>query len=167
MDWNDIPQFIHGGEYASDVFLNRVSPWIAERAEDHGVEFDPDFQRGHVWNDAQRTKYVEYLLRGGVSQRTIYWNQKSIMDPIVLVDGKQRLTAVMKFFDGEMPIFDGQYFKDFTGNFRMLSYTLKFQINNLQTRRELLQWYLDLNDGGAVHSQDELDRVRGLLEKAA
>jgi hypothetical protein len=26
-----------------------------------------------------------------------------------------------------------------------------------------LQWYLDLNDGGVVHTKEELDKVRGLL----
>jgi hypothetical protein len=42
---------------------------------------------------------------------------------------------------------------------------LKMQVNNLQTRKEVLTWHLQTNDGGVVHSAEELERVRGLLAK--
>jgi len=41
---------------------------------------------------------------------------------------------------------------------------LKMNINGLQTRKELLTWYLDLNDGGTVHTKEELDKVKEMLE---
>jgi hypothetical protein len=42
---------------------------------------------------------------------------------------------------------------------------IKFNINDLQYRREVLQWYLDMNTGGTVHSKEEIQRVKHLLEK--
>jgi hypothetical protein len=38
-------------------------------------------------------------------------------------------------------------------------------VNELKTRREVLQWYLDLNAGGVVHTTKEIERVRELLAK--
>ena len=38
-------------------------------------------------------------------------------------------------------------------------------INNLQTRKEVLQWYIELNSGGTVHTDAEIDRVKKLLRK--
>jgi hypothetical protein len=38
-------------------------------------------------------------------------------------------------------------------------------VNDLKTREEVLQWYLDLNSGGVVHTEEELNRVREMLEK--
>lgn len=41
-----------------------------------GLNLEPDFQRGHVWTDAQRISYMEGILRGtvGESQRVIQFN---------------------------------------------------------------------------------------------
>lgn len=38
-------------------------------------------------------------------------------------------------------------------------------VNNLKTREEVLQWYIDFNAGGTVHSKEEIDRVKKLLEE--
>ena len=46
-----------------------------------------------------------------------------------------------------------------------MNFHFVFHVNYLKTRREVLEWYLQLNGGGTPHSQKELDRVRGLLEK--
>ena len=40
---------------------------------------------------------------------------------------------------------------------------LRININDLQTREEVLTWYLDFNSCGTVHSEEEIARVRKLL----
>jgi hypothetical protein len=83
---------------------------------------------------------------------------------MVLVDGLQRLTALIRFLNNEIPIF-GNYFKDFEDNPRDSLTMIRFNINDLQTKAEVLQWYLDMNTGGTVHSDEEIQRVKELLEK--
>lgn len=39
-------------------------------------------------------------------------------------------------------------------------------VNDLKTRAEVMQWYVDMNSGGTVHSAEEIDRVRSLIEEA-
>lgn len=180
--FSEIPKLIHGGNYTVDVALNQLESWLASQSSDYVVDLDPDFQRGHVWSDAQRSKYVEFLLRGGKSQTILYWNHPAYMsslsekanlpDQLVLVDGKQRLTACLKFLRGELPVF-GHFIREYddpSDRRRALGMTgacLRMNVNNLQTRAEVLQWYLDLNDGGVVHSGDEIQRVRNLLAQEA
>ena len=41
--------------------------------------------------------------------------------------------------------------------------TMRFFVNDLKTRKEVLQWYVDLNAGGTVHTEAEIDKVRKLL----
>lgn len=94
---------------------------------------------------------------GGVNDR----------DVSVLVDGKQRITAVLKFLRDEVPVFGGHVASQIEG----LPYLdarvhFIFSINTLQTRAEVLAWYLELNSGGVVHSREELDRVAQLLRAA-
>lgn len=40
----------------------------------------------------------------------------------------------------------------------------QWSVNELRTRAEVLRWYLQLNSGGVVHTEEELARVRALLE---
>lgn len=169
MKFKDIPKFTSFGNWEIDVSLAYLGKFVEQEInEPPYLDINPDFQRAHVWNDEKKVKYVEYLLRGGKSGRIIYcncvgWNSSNA-GPYVLVDGKQRLDALLKFINNELPIFGNNYLKDFD----KLSHAncgIRWHINDLSTRKEVLQWYLDLNEGGVIHTKEELDKVRMLLEK--
>lgn len=82
---------------------------------------------------------------------------------MVLVDGKQRLTAIQKFIHGKIPAF-GYYFSEFEDKLHWCEHCLLFFVNNLSTREQVLEWYLQINTGGVVHSEEEIEKVRRLLE---
>ena len=81
----------------------------------------------------------------------------------VLVDGLQRLTTVLKFCNNELKAY-GIYNKEYEGRISP-SINLIFHIAKLQTRKEVLQWYLDFNTGGVIHSEEEINKVKALLKK--
>lgn len=169
MKFRDIVQFTRIGSYQIDVHLNYFKESIDRYVSEEGLQLNPDFQRGHVWSESQQIKYVEYLLRGGKSGNIVYlnhpgWHITSCEGDFVCVDGLQRLTAIYRFVTNEIPVFD-TFYKDFEDSPRMISATIKININDLKTRREVLEWYLEMNSGGTVHTDDELNRVRGLLER--
>lgn len=37
-------------------------------------------------------------------------------------------------------------------------------LNNLKTRKEVLQWYLEFNSYGTIHTEEEINKVKKLLE---
>ena len=186
--FRDIPQFTRDANYAVDVPWGYLEEWLAGHNKDGcTLDMDPDFQRGHVWNDAKRRRYVEFVLRGGSSARNILWNSKGwpneVFEPILLVDGKQRMEAVRKFMRSELPIFigehlgdgsesamasysgsDGYLYSDFSGKLGITGPSFRMCVNSLRTREEVLIWYLETNEGGVVHTKQELDKVRTLLE---
>ncbi|KLR58016.1 hypothetical protein OX89_09325 [Diaphorobacter sp. J5-51] len=142
-------------------------------------ELIPDFQRGHVWTDAQRTAYVEAIIRKTTTGRILFncpgWSRSTSGEGDIkentfqCIDGLQRLTAVRKFMAGDLPVFGGMSVSDLRGSpfdpFRM-SYRLQIGIYEFTSRAELLQFYLDLNAGGTVHAPQEIERVRELLVQA-
>jgi hypothetical protein len=168
MLFKEIPQFTSWGSYHVDLSFNYLENWI----EDHmkwKLELNPDFQRGHVWDEAKQIAYVEYAYRGGMSGREVYFNMAGWMQnyngDFVLVDGLQRITAVRRFFNKEIKIFN-QYVDEFGEIlYRAMNPSFSVHINNLQTRKEVLNWYLELNTGGVVHTSEEIERVKKLLEK--
>lgn len=168
--FSDIPQFVdYRGCYQVDVPWVYVEPWIGRHANDFGDKFQicPDFQRGHVWSVDQQVAYVEFCLRGGASARTLLWNCAcwnggGTDSPLVLVDGLQRLTAVRDFLADRFGVF-GSFFSEYTDELDLIGQRFKVYINTLPDRASVLRWYLEINSGGVVHTQEELDRVRGLL----
>lgn len=172
MDFEDIRKYTRGASYQITVMWRYLEEQLLNYARPpYPVDLDPDFQRAHVWTEAQQRRYVEFCLRGGASSRDILFNCTGWMadfrGPFVLVDGKQRLEAVRRFMRDDLAIFDGHRISDFTGYLRDHHACFTFHINDLQTKAEVLQWYLDLNSGGVVHTNEELAKVRVLLENAA
>jgi uncharacterized protein with ParB-like and HNH nuclease domain len=175
--YNDIPSFTNRAGYFVTIEWAGIERTIEGYIKDFGLNLDPDFQRAHVWDENKQAKYIEYCLRGGQSGRDLYFNcigWNSTPGEYVIVDGKQRLEAVRKFMRNELEIFhDGKFlknkkpikFEDFDDRPRLIKSCFTWHINDLKDRKAVLQWYLDLNEGGVVHTSEELNKVKKLLAK--
>jgi uncharacterized protein with ParB-like and HNH nuclease domain len=155
--------------YHVDMGWDFIFLWLEKKDEQYGVELNPDFQRGHVWTEKQQTAYIEFILKGGQSGKEIYFNHPNWMGSfegnLQLVDGLQRITAVRKFLNNEVPVFDGYYYKDIENiSLHDLNLAFSLHVNNLKTRKEVLEWYVFMNSGVA-HTQEELDRVKNLIKE--
>jgi hypothetical protein len=168
MRFREIPQLTSVGSYQVNTPWAYLEETLARYNENRNLDLDPEFQRAHVWTEEKQAKYVEYILKGGNSSKIIYFNcrgwGKNYEEPMYLVDGKQRLEAVRKFMRNELTIFGKNYYKDFEDTLPWSAEFL-FNVNNLNTYKEILQWYIDLNAGGVVHTEDEINKVKKLLEK--
>lgn len=174
MRFQDIPKFTPDGSYQVDIPLAFLERSLGSYDEAYGLHLNPDFQRGNVWSEEQQIKWLEFFFRGGRSANVIYFNcpdfsahkeHKSELCDIqgmYCVDGLQRLTAMRRFLKNEIPIF-GTYCNEFEDSNALYSFSLKFNVNCLQTRKDMLQWYIDMNSGGTVHSEEEINRVKKLL----
>lgn len=167
MKFRDIEQYIECSGYNVSVGLDYLQETIDQYLKD-GLVLNPDFQRGHVWTEQQQISFVEHLLRGGTSGLDIYLNHPNFGKyaedgDFVCVDGLQRITACLLFLNNQIPAF-GQYLSDF-GERPPVMIRLKINVNNLQTRAEVLDWYIQMNSGGTVHSQEEIERVKALLKQ--
>jgi len=168
MRFKDIPQNVAPANYRVNQDWNNLKDVLHRYQYDKIAKLDmnPEFQRGHVWTTEQQIAYVEFKLRGGSGSNEIQFNcvgwMSSFKGPFVLVDGKQRLTAVLKFLDSEIPAF-GHLYNEYTD--RLPSHAdFLFCINDLPDIKSVLQWYLEMNSGGTPHTKEELNKVRKMLE---
>lgn len=168
--YQDIPSFTRHAAYAVDIPWDHLERTLGTYVDDYHLDTDPDFQRGYVWTPDQKVSFIEFRLRGGMTGGDIYtncpgWNGTARdMGAFVLVDGKQRLNAIMGYLRNEYKVF-GHYHKDYTDRLDMFRAKVRWHVNDLRTRREVLQWYLDLNSGGTVHTEKDLGKVRAMLAK--
>lgn len=169
MKWEDIPQLTDcsttGPCYSLEYFVEHIESEV----ENEGLVLNPDFQRGHVWTEEQKTAFVEFWLMGGKSGNIVYFNAPNW--PVtyddgsyVCVDGLQRITALSDFYHNKIKAF-GHYYKEFEGRLNSVRYTMEIRVNNIKKREDVLRWYLEMNSGGTPHSKEELDRVKELLRQ--
>ena len=170
MKFSDI-RTMHNPNYRITVPLDYLEVSLADYITRHNLDLDPDFQRGYVWTLQQQIHYVEFMFKDPPTGREIYLNCPGWMNdfrgPMTIVDGKQRINALVCFLQNKVPIFDGNYHKDFEGRLGMAGPSLFFNINKLDKRKDILQWYIDLNTGGTIHTDDEINKVKTLLDKCA
>jgi len=168
--FDDIPQYSQANYHVNSSW-KYLENALQDYVKNYGLEIMPDFQRSHVWSEEQQRRYVEYRLRNGMSGRDIYFNCSGFMHKLkkdmVLVDGLQRITAVRKFMANELAIFGGHYLDELGGHFPVLDSRTDFvfHINDLPSRRDVLQWYIDLNEGGTIHTSEEIEKVKKMLEE--
>lgn len=171
MKFSEIPKFTREASYQVDMPLEHLVRQIGEWEREDGLQLNPDFQRGHVWTEQQQIKYIEFILKGGKTGRILYFNNPSQHWPVsdsayndfVCVDGLQRITAIQRFLGNEIMVF-GQRYSDFGGKTDFVRHGMKVNINDLKTKREVLQWYIEMNDGGTPHTEQEIERVKRLME---
>lgn len=167
LNFKDIKKFTSIGNYQVDIPLKHFHKTFTGYIEEDGLQICPDFQRGHVWNEKQQIAYVEFIIKGGTTGRVFYLNHPNWMGnfkgDFVLVDGLQRYTALTKFLNNQLPVFGDNFFKDITPSFFVNDVYFKININNLKTRKEVLSWYVEMNSGGVVHTEEEINRVIDLM----
>lgn len=172
MTFREIPRFTPDGNYAVNMSMEFLIEQIDDWVQEDGLQLNPDFQRGHVWFQEQQEKYIEFVLRGGKSGKDIYFNdpnwrtakKQTGYNDFVCVDGLQRITAIKRFLNNEIKVF-GQFYKDFNGRTDRTDHALVVHVNNLKTKKEVLQWYIEMNEGGTPHSKAEIDRVKRMMNE--
>jgi hypothetical protein len=173
-NFQKIPRLMGFGSYSVSAEFEFILPMLQRYKSECNLDLNPEFQRDYVWTEQQKTSYVEFVLRGGNSGLDILFNCPFFLsstkydegDPLlnrmVIVDGKQRLSAVTDFLRDNLKVF-GHYKSEFAGTLRT-KHRLNFHVNELSTREDLLGWYLELNTGGTVHTEEDLARPRRMLE---
>ena len=161
-NFKDIP-LMTIAKYKVDIFWDFLEEWL----EKEEVDMNPDFQRGYVWTQQQKEQYVEWILRNGESGKDLYFNHpgwfKSWEGQMVIVDGKQRIEAVLGFIHNEVKAY-GYYRKEYRDKWSMIQCCFHIHVADLKTREEVLKWYLDMNTGGTYHTDAEIDKVKKLIE---
>ena len=170
--------------YTVDMEASRAYRQLSSMSLDYGGPLDltPDYQRGHVWSEAQQKDFIAAIFRRAVPESAMVlqfncsnWDTFDEVVPnadlpkgLQCLDGLQRLTAFTRFANNEIDV-AGLYADDLSNSRYALSRGLiQFRVNiySFHTRREVLEHYLAINAGGTPHSPAKIERVKGLLDKA-
>ncbi|MEZ6009532.1 MAG: DUF262 domain-containing protein [Planctomycetota bacterium] len=83
----------------------QVAAWrikdFRDNAQEGRLDLNPSYQRDVVWSNSDSQKLIESVLRG-IPLPSVILNQRMDSQQFEIVDGKQRLTAILRFI-GEHP----------------------------------------------------------------
>lgn len=76
--------------------------WTAEtivsQIEKGKINLNPKFQRREAWDDKRKSTFIESLICGFPIPQIILAEGKTKNDPYIVIDGKQRLISLRRFF---------------------------------------------------------------------
>lgn len=161
--FNDIPQ-ITASKYRVNISWTYIKYWLKEEQ----VNMDPDYQRDYVWTKTQKEQYIEWILKNGISGKDIFFNHPGWFGnwdgQMEIVDGKQRISAVLSFLNNEIKAY-GYYLNQYTDRLNTLTCSFTVHILDLKSRKEVMQWYIDMNSGGTIHTNEDIEKVKMLINK--
>ncbi|WP_419706858.1 DUF262 domain-containing protein [Promicromonospora sp. NFX87] len=110
------------------------------------LELDPPYQRRSVWSQVYKDYFIDTILLAYPSPAVFLYEDiaEDGTTNYSVVDGKQRLTAVFEFLEGEYPVSDtasierfrGSYFGDLPPEVKRAFYTYQFNIEFLPSSDE-------------------------------
>jgi len=154
--------------YQIDTGFRRIEQFL----EDYEVNMDPVYQRDYVWNLKQKQKFVGACLENHRMIPVFWFNFYKVgqgtNSPCEVVDGKQRLEAIRGFLRNEYSaicpcgeVFTAEELLNDPISNRNLSSSITLKMHFIQVEPvDAMQFYLRLNAGGTIHSQEDLDRVK-------
>lgn len=138
-----------------------------------GVDFDPDYQRGYVWDDDDREKLITSIFMGVDIGRFVLrnldgdeWMEKGVGYEII--DGKQRFLTLLAFYENRFP-YKGVYYNDLSPKDKRCfknATTAVAEVRNI-TKKETIRVFLLLNRSGKTVNDEVIRRAEVLYNQYA
>lgn len=141
--------------------------WFKKAFDNKELEMSPPFQRNPVWTDKQKSFLIDSVLNGYPIPE-IYIQEKISADgktKYVIVDGQQRIRAVLGFLSGEFQIAEGESekwalcsFDDLSESDKVSFYSYKFVVRTLPdiTDAEIRSIFQRINKNNVALNAQEL-----------
>jgi len=117
----------------------------------------PEFQRANnKWSKAMKLKFIENLL-SGVKTELLLFRMKE-HDDAQIIDGLQRTTAILDFFNGKIKPF-GYSYTDLKDSLKMFNTNLIIKIYTFDNWKEVGKFYIDMNEN-ITHSKKDIQKAK-------
>jgi hypothetical protein len=132
----------------------------------------PDWQRQEVWTKSKKQNLIDSILQKWKLPKFYFLKQSDNPESYEVVDGQQRLTAILEFFDNELPLseestkkFEGKYYRDLpdTVSDAFDDYEIEYDEIEEATDEEIRGFFQRLQDGLPLTSSEKLNSINSKL----
>lgn len=154
-------------EVGEDLRLNfmqqSVESLVSSYIINFGVDFNPSYQRGLVWDLADEQKLIESIFnRVDIGKFVFIHLGYSTNIGYEILDGKQRLTALYRFYTDQFK-YKGYYYSELPWKLKYIFEDTSVAVavtgkENL-AEKDILNYFLKLNTSGKPMDVSHLDKI--------
>jgi len=174
--WHNVCPYIETGKqakqlsYREDVHIRYMQQAITSIFSVYyffGLDMEPDYQRGNVWSLDDKQKLVDSIFNNVDIGKFVFIKLpfKSNSPSYECLDGKQRVTALIEFYESRFT-YKGLKFSEM--NYRDQSHFEDYAISvahaDEMSQKQKYDYFLKLNTSGKPVDSAHLDFVRGLAD---
>lgn len=151
------------------TLLNSSIESLIHKVHYSGVEFDSEYQRGHVWKLNDKIALIDSIFNN-IDIGKFVFIQRSFNDSrpklYEVLDGKQRLTTLVEFFEDRFK-YNGFYYSELSGmdknEFTGHGITYGYLVN--PDEKSIYESFIKLNTCGKPMASKHIDHVKQLLNE--
>ena len=143
-----------------------------------GVDMNPEYQRGNVWTEEQKVKLIDSIFNNinigsfvFVEKKWFTDDQKVTSEMFEILDGKQRLTAIIDYVSSKFP-YQGKYWHELSPYTRnqfesqgILVGEMKLNRKDKEyNRKRVIEQFVRLNECGTSMDKEILDKAKKMVE---
>ena len=136
-----------------------------------GVDMNPDYQRGYVWTDHDKTALLDSIFNNIEIGKFVFIRRdydganRSTPHFFEILDGKQRLSTILDFWEGRFKYRGKTYFELC---WRDQNHFDGFRISMAEvgdmSEEQILQYFIRLNTAGRPVNPEHLEKVKDRLD---
>lgn len=152
-------------------FYNINLDSLINRYYHFGIDMSPDYQRDYVWDQYDKELLIDSIFKNidigkfaFIKIPYINWSEKNVGYEIL--DGKQRLSTIIEFYENRFS-YKGKYYNDLSTKDKTVfeNHTVSVADTEEANKKEILKCFLLLNRAGKVMDKKHLDKVEKMLDE--
>mgnify|MGYP003290863381 CR=1 FL=1 len=135
-----------------------------------GIDFEPDYQRGYVWEQEDKEFLLDSIFNNIDIGKFVLirlsdeeWGERGLSYEIL--DGKQRLSTIIEFYENRLS-YKGKFYNELGSKDRNVfkQHNVSFaEVDNVD-KKSILKYFLMLNRTGKAMDKAHLESVESLLK---
>lgn len=135
-----------------------------------GIDFDPDYQRGYVWDETDKELLLDSIFKNIDIGKFVLihlsdseWMKRGLSYEIL--DGKQRLNTLIEFYENKLA-YKGKYYNDLSRKDKRTFNDHQIAVAEVREtdKKTVLKYFLMLNRTGKTMDESHLTEVENMLD---
>lgn len=154
-------------------FMNQDISTLLFKVYRSGVDFNPDYQRGLVWDLKDKISLLDSIFNNIDIGKFVFierpFGKYDRLEGFInyeILDGKQRLTTLCEFYEGRFE-YHGFKFEElnFRDRHKILGKIVQVaEVREDVTQKQKYEYFLKMNTQGKPQSEDHLNMIKKKLE---
>lgn len=158
-----------------DVITSEVQ-FLIKYISENQIDLNPPYQRDYVWIIEQKQSFITALIQGKTTLKPTYlYNNVPVNEPMYeVLDGKQRINAVLSYLKNEFDInglyyrelsaFDARKFLKIPVEYTRIKYYHPEHGHITMPLRDKIELFLQINEYGQRMSDEDLEKAKQFIK---